>query len=261
MPLITLTTDFGIQDHYVAVMKGVILGIAPQATIVDITHRIEPHNILHGAFVLRQVVTWFPEGTVHVVVIDPGVGSDRRILVGRYSGQIIIAPDNGVMSFVHRDLQLQAIHTVQNTRFFLPAVSPTFHGRDIMAPVAAHLVNGCSIDEIGPPTKQIEVLQLPKPEYHEDRGLIGQVLYADHFGNLITNIARADLAEVCRRSFDVRVYVGDACAGPIHQTYADVPVGEPVALIGSSEMLEISVHRGRAQDRFGYDSNTPIIVR
>ena len=159
MSLITLITDFGTRDYYVGAMKGVILQIDPQATIVDITHDIEPHNVVHGAFVLRQSLPWFPQRTVHVVVVDPGVGSDRRILAGKYDGQVVLAPDNGLISLVHRELPLEEIYAVQNTQYFRNPVSRTFHGRDILAPVAAYVATGLSLDKLGPAADRVEVLE------------------------------------------------------------------------------------------------------
>ncbi|UCF32967.1 MAG: SAM-dependent chlorinase/fluorinase, partial [Phycisphaerales bacterium] len=142
MTLVTLTTDFGTRDPYVGVMKGVILSMAPKAKVVDITHDIEAHNIAEAAFVLRSIWPWYPEGTVHVAVVDPGVGSERRVLLGRYEGRYVIAPDNGLITLVHRSLRLEEMRVVENRRYLLPHTSGTFHGRDIMAPVAAHMVNG-----------------------------------------------------------------------------------------------------------------------
>lgn len=261
MPPITLITDFGTRDYYAGAMKGVILSIAPQATIVDITHDIEPHNVIHGAFVLRRTVEWFPPGTVHLAVVDPGVGSDRRILAGRYAGQVVIAPDNGLISLVHSDLTLLELHAVENTRYFPGPVSHTFHGRDIIAPVAAHVASGVDLAQLGPPAGEIEVLQLATPQRLASGGLQGTVLYVDHFGNLVTNIGQEHLAEVYRGLSDVKVYVSDTCIGPIHRMYSDVAVGEPLALIGSSGMLEISVNRSRAADRWPSEADTVISVR
>lgn len=261
MSLITLITDFGTSDYYVGAMKGVILQIAPDVRIVDITHHIRPQNIVHGAVVLRQMLACYPRGTIHVAVVDPGVGSERRIIAGCYEGQYVIAPDNGLLSLVHRDLRLEGMFTVRNTRYFRNPVSHTFHGRDIIAPVAAHVACGVAIADLGPQADQLEVLQLAAPEPIEPHGLAGCVVYADHFGNLATNISVADLGSLYRSGGDVNVFVGEQCVGPIHRTYSDVPVGEPLALIGSSNMLEISVNSGSAEGRFGHGPETRIVVR
>ena len=261
MSPITLITDFGTRDHYVGAIKGVILGIAPGATIVDITHDVEPHNIVQAAFVLRRTIEWFPSGTVHLAVVDPGVGSKRRILAGRYAGQVVIAPDNGLISLVHRDLTLEALHTVENPRYFHKAVSDTFHGRDILAPVAAHVASGVSLAQLGPPASGIDLLQSAAPERIDPAGLRGAVVFIDRFGNLVTNISVEDLASVFGQGGDVKVYVGETCIGPIHRTYSDVSVGQPVALMGSSKLLEISVNRGRADDQLAAAPETPVYVR
>lgn len=261
MSLITLITDFGTSDYYVGAMKGIILQIAPDVRLVDITHHIQPHNVVHGAVVLRQMMACYPPGTVHVAVVDPGVGSERRIVAGCYEGQYVIAPDNGLISLVHRDMRLEGMHTVRNTRYFRTPVSHTFHGRDIIAPVAAHVASGVSIADLGPPADQLELLQFATPKRIEPAGLAGCVLYTDHFGNLATNISVADLGSLYRANGSVNVFVGEQCVGPIRRTYSDVPVGEPLALIGSSNMLEISVNSRRADEHFEHHPGTPVFVR
>ncbi|MHC4234103.1 MAG: SAM hydrolase/SAM-dependent halogenase family protein [Planctomycetota bacterium] len=246
MPVITLLTDFGTRDHYVAAMKGVILQIAPQVTVVDISHEIDPQDIVRAAFVLRQIWSWYPPDTVHLAVVDPGVGSDRRIIAGRYVGQYVVAPDNGLISMVHRELRVEAVCVVDNRNYMLPSISATFHGRDIMAPVAAHLATGVAIHNLGPPTSHVEVLKLAAPQRAADQRVIGQVLCADRFGNLITNITRQDLLVTFKHRRDPKVYLGQACVGPIRTSYHEVATGEPLALFGSSDHLEISVNCGSA---------------
>ena len=253
-------TDFGTRDAYVAAMKGVILQAAPQANVVDVTHEIERHNILHGAFVLRHTVPWFPPGTVHVVVVDPGVGSPRRILVGRFAGQFVVAPDNGVISLLQRDVRAEEMRVVENRRLMLAQVSSTFHGRDIMAPVAAHLATGTSLHDVGPATDRAEVLQLPEAKLDAEYKLTGQLLYTDHFGNLITNIARSDLALTFKHRVDVEVRLDGTSVGPIRKAYQEVAPGEPLALIGSSDMVEIAVHGGSASERFRPAATCPIQI-
>jgi len=261
MPVIALTTDFGTQDHYVACMKGAILQINPKATIVDVTHDIPPHGIIQAAFVLRQVWPWFPAGTVHVVVVDPGVGTGRRILVGRYSDRCIVAPDNGVMSIIHRDAQLQELRVVENRRFFATSLSTTFHGRDIMAPVGAHISNGVRLSDLGAPTDHLEVLDLPRPRIGADGSLSGEVLYVDRFGNLITCISIADLNALAGRRGRLSVRLGEREIGPIRSTYGEAEPGQPVALVGSTQMLEIAVNRGSAAQMFEAGVATPVTVR
>ena len=261
MAVITLTTDFGSRDHYVGVMKGVILSANSDVRVVDITHEIGPHQIVHAAFVLRQAIQWFPTGTVHVAVVDPGVGSSRRILAGRYDDQIVIAPDNGLVTLIHRDFHLQEIYSVENAQHFRSPVSATFHGRDIMAPVAAHVAAGTALSQLGPPAGRVELLQLPQPKTLRPLGLEGSVLYVDRFGNLVTNIGTEDLAELFRHKTEFEVYVGETSVGPIRATYSDVLAHQPLALVGSSNMLEIAVNCERADRHFSVEVGGPVSLR
>ena len=185
MPIVTLTTDYGMQDFYVAALKGVILEIAPEARIVDVTHDIEPHDVLRGAFVVRQAWPWFKEGTVHVAIIDPGVGSKRRVILGEYAGRYIVAPDNGLVTFIHRDFPRAALYAVQNTDFFLPVRSATFHGRDLMAPVAAHLAKGANAGDFGPAIDDPVLLPIEPEGKFTGKEIRGRVLYVDRFGTMI----------------------------------------------------------------------------
>ncbi len=193
MSIITLTTDFGEADHYIACMKGVILQHAPSARIVDVTHLIQPHHVVHGAFVLWQIIDYFPEGTIHIAVVDPGVGTARRLVAARYNDQTFLAPDNGLLSLVHRDHALQQLRAIENTRLFRTEVSATFHGRDILAPVAAHLAEGTPFEDLGPIIDRLDILDLGRATSLPNGGLEGRVLYVDRFGNLISNISQADL--------------------------------------------------------------------
>ncbi|UCG16423.1 MAG: SAM-dependent chlorinase/fluorinase [Phycisphaerales bacterium] len=261
MSLITLVTDFGTCDQYVGAIKGVIHQLAPKATVVDITHDIEPRNILRAAFVLRHVWPWYPRGTVHVVVVDPGVGSARQILVGRYAGQYVVAPDNGVITLVHRDLPLEALCVAEDRRNFLPKVSATFHGRDIMAPLAAKLSEGMSITKVGPPTDHVKVLSLPTPDYRPEHVMAGTILFVDRFGNLVSNISREDLASTLRHRPSAQVYLDGVCIGPIRTHYAEVPSGKPLALIDSTDYLEIAVNGGSAAERFQPAGDAVVEVR
>lgn len=251
MPIVALTTDFGTRDHYVGAVKGVILAIAPQATVVDVTHDVEPHNILHGAFVLRRVWPYFPVGTIHLAVVDPGVGTGRRIILGQYAGRFVVAPDNGLITLVHRDYPPEAMHVVENRRYFAADLSSTFHGRDIMAPAAAHLAAGVKPKEFGRVTDRLEMLPVAHRAVTAGGAVRGVVLYVDRFGTLVTNIG-ADQIGVRPDAGDPRmVCVNGVCIGSIRTTFADVAPGEPLALMGSAGLLEIAVNRGRAVDRFG----------
>ncbi len=258
--IITLTTDFGEADHYVACMKGVILQRCPDARIVDVSHNIQPHDVVHGTFILRQIFEHFPEGTVHVAVVDPGVGTARRILAARYEGQIIITPDNGLVSLVHRDFPIEELREIQNNRLFLPNVSATFHGRDVLAPVAGQLAAGMSLENVGPIAEELEILNLERPTVLPDQAVEGLVLYVDHFGNLITNIAAADL--VPRADGEpLQVHVGPLRVGPMRSTYADVNPTEIVALIGSTGMVEIAINQGNAATQLRASPGTIVVVR
>jgi S-adenosylmethionine hydrolase len=246
MSIVALLTDFGTADHYVAAMRGVILQINPKVTLVDVTHEIGSQDIYHAAFVLRQVLPYFPTETIFVAVVDPTVGTSRRILAARYSDRIVLAPDNGLLTLVHRDADLQEVRVVENRRLFATSLSASFHGRDIFAPVAGHLSRGLALDHVGPVADRIEVIELPKPARNPDGSIDGQVNLVDRFGNLITNISVVDIstARAANRQFEVKLK--DQLIGPIHVTYADVPPGSPLAMIGSSQMLEIAVNHGSA---------------
>ena len=251
MAIITLTTDFGTRDHYVGAMKGVIKTIAPKADIVDVTHQIEPHNVIHASFVLMNTVRWFPEGSIHLAVVDPGVGSERRVLLANFAGRLVVVPDNGVITMLHRTSRIEDIRVVENSRYFLPRISSTFHGRDIFAPVAAHLSQGVKPKDFGRGTDRIEIL----PIHHRcdtfARRIRGEVVYVDRFGTMFTNIHRRELQAISPREQALEVRVNDEPLGPIRGCYDEVPVGEPLAVIGSTDYLEIAVNQGRAADRFG----------
>jgi hypothetical protein len=261
LSVVTLTTDFGTRDHYVAVMKGIIAQLAPQVPVIDVTHEIQPQNFLQAAFVLRQTLPWFPRGSVHVVVVDPTVGSARRILAGRYAGQIILAPDNGIISLVHRDFRVEDLRVVEDPRYFLPTVSATFHARDIFAPVAARLVTGLPLERLGPQAGEATVWHFARPTLSDEHVLRGQIIHTDRFGNLITNITRQDLVPTYKHRRDVKVYLDDACLGPLRASYHEVAAGEALALIGSSDTVEISINHGSAAERFRPMTDAVVEIR
>lgn len=260
MPLITLTTDFGCKDPYVAIMKGVILSITPRANIIDITHDIPPFNVVAAAHVLRSICPWFPSGTIHVVVVDPGVGTDRRILLARNADHLFLVPDNGVITYAHRDRAMQVVRIVENRHLFLSRVSNTFHGRDIFAPVAAHLAQGLKPDRVG---RLTDVLQLLPPDLADltirADEVNGRVVYSDRFGNLVTNIHVRDLGPLLQPSRRAQVYLGEKWIGPILRCYGDAPPLTPLALIGSHDFIEIAVNQGSAAETFG--TNDPVHIR
>ena len=244
--LATLMTDFGTDGPYVAAMKGAILRACPVARVVDICHDIPPHDVLAGAFVWAQAAPYFPEGTIHVGVVDPGVGTERDILAAIMARQIFLMPDNGLVSLVARTMPMEALVVVQN-KTYLPRgeVSTTFHGRDIFAPLAGEIMKGLDIHELGTQPETYKTLDLPEPK--ADAGaLVGQVLYVDHFGNLISSISREAVVE---RWKDVES-VGIACAGrdigPLRETYGVAEAGQPLVLFNSMDLLEVAVNQGKA---------------
>ena len=259
--IITLTTDFGLADACVAAMKGVILGINPEAKLIDICHSIKPQNISQAAFVLSTVYEFFPQRTIHVVVVDPGVGTKRRAIILRTPLADFIAPDNGVLSYVIRQFSSKSIDTshqqialepgleavaITKPQFWRSPVSSTFHGRDIFAPVAAHLSLGSSPIDFGEPITSLTMLPLPRPYQASDGTLIGHVLHIDNFGNLITNIRGDDLPP---KGQAVTIEVGNQLISGLSRTYAE---GEGLlAIIGSSGYLEISLREGNASAFLG----------
>lgn len=258
MSLITLTTDFGTDSPYVAAMKGVMLSINPDSTIVDLTHAIRAQDICAGALVLEQFTPWFPPGTIHVAVVDPGVGSQRRIIYAEIGDQRYIAPDNGLLSRLARRQQPTTIVALEEPAFWLPQVSATFHGRDIMAPVAARLSRGLAAEQLG---KRIETLvSLTWPEVVIlPRTIRGSVESIDSFGNLITDITEPMLADVPRDE-SVRISCDEHETLGIFRTYSDQPPSTLVALVGSSGRLELAIVGENAAAMLGIGTGTPVVV-
>jgi S-adenosylmethionine hydrolase len=256
MHVITLTTDFGTRDWFVGTMKGVILGINPRAAIVDLTHEISAGGIAAGAFALAAGCHYFPKGTVHVAVVDPGVGSKRGAIAVQTANHFFVGPDNGVLSWAIAREKVRSIRRLENDRFFLQPISHTFHGRDIFAPVAAHLSRGVPIHKFGPAQKDIVRLPWPKPRV-SPAGIEGEVVYIDRFGNAITNIANASVP--ARHAHEVRI--GRRRMGAVRTFYQSVPAGQPVVVRGSSGFLEIAVNGSCAADEFGITIGDRIVLR
>ncbi len=244
--LIVLLTDFGLKDHYVGVMKGVISGVCPEARLVDLTHEIPPQDVRAGAFVLGVAYRYFPEGTIFLGVVDPGVGTSRKGLLIEAGGYYFVGPDNGLFTWVVKKEGLSLAVELSNKSYFRPEISRTFHGRDIFAPVAAHLARGVPLLDFGPELKEIVMLPWPEPK-EEGLFLRGAVIYVDRFGNLITNISEEKLRCPPKKV----LYQGREI--PFFETYGLAPYGEPLALIGSEGFLEIAVSGGSAAERFGSD--------
>jgi len=254
--IITLTTDFGLSDSYVGIMKGVILGIARNATIVDITHQIAPQDIHQAAYIVQTFGAFFPPGTIHVVVVDPGVGSKRRRIILTTPNAMYVAPDNGVLTYVWREAITQwgtehcAVYDLTEPRYWLPYVSSTFHGRDVFAPVAAHLALGVPPAQFGERRAEIVEAALEQPSRGRHGELVGRIIHIDHFGNCVTNITLKHLQEAGIGERMTAQLIGQRIEG-LYRTYADVAIGALVALIGSSDHLEIAVRNGNAAQTLG----------
>ncbi|MCU0871662.1 MAG: SAM-dependent chlorinase/fluorinase [Pirellulaceae bacterium] len=242
--MITLTTDFGAGSPYVAQIKGVILSIQPQAVLVDLTHSIPPQDIRQGALVLEDVTPRFPARSIHVAVVDPGVGTDRRILAAEIGGRYYIAPDNGLLGRLFNATPAARMVAVTQSEYWLPDVSATFHGRDIMAPVAAHLSLGTSLEELGQPCDRITQLPWPRVAVEKQR-VAGEIIAIDSFGNLISNISQDVLAAVGIGD-SATIQCGSRTINGLAVTYGQYPPGALIALIGSSNRLEIAVVNGSA---------------
>jgi S-adenosylmethionine hydrolase len=247
--IITLTTDFGLRDPYVAEMKAVILGICSEPAIVDVTHEIEKFNIRMGAYVLASAAPYFPKETIHVVVVDPGVGTKRRFLLIQTRQGFFVGPDNGVLVLAAEKQGIISVHEITNPKLMLPNVSNTFHGRDVFAPAAAHLANGVSPADFGP-----EIKEVAKPEFSKvtfSKGtLMGEVLYVDGFGNIITNVGKEELARIhTQDSINVDMPSGKVRL-KLGKTYAETKPKEALILVGSHGYVEIAVNQGNAAEKF-----------
>jgi S-adenosylmethionine hydrolase len=263
--VITLITDFGMADEYIGVMKGVIVSIAPAVRIIDLSHNINRHAVQEAALVLGAAYHYFPMGTVHVAVVDPGVGSDRKIILLRAGGHLFIAPDNGLLTFMLADNTFEAAYEVANSDLFLKPTSNTFHGRDIMAPVAARLAVGLDVQAVGPAVDKAALFRLTLPPVTINRQLgtvTGAVIGVDRFGNLLTNIHVDDLGAVTGPAGpdQLIVTVREIVCGRLHNFYGAVAAGSPVALIGSRNYLEIGVNRGNAAKMLAAAPGDAVIV-
>ncbi|OPX33892.1 MAG: hypothetical protein B1H11_11805 [Desulfobacteraceae bacterium 4484_190.1] len=249
MSFITLTTDFGLSDAYVAVMKGVILSINPDVRIIDISHNIKAGHIAHAGYVLKEACPFFPKGTIHVAVVDPGVGNARRPVIVITDDYFFVGPDNGIFWPIITTCGPSEIIHLTKPEFFLSAISKTFHGRDIFAPVAAHLSKGYEPKEMGLIIKDPVKLEIKTPR-KKGNILFGEVIRVDHFGNIITNISKKVLGRFLKGSKPV-IKAGDLIIKDIVNSYSEAGMGEALVLIGSSNYLEIAVNRGRAADFIG----------
>ncbi len=251
--VITLCTDFGIADHYAGVMKGVILGINPDAVIIDITHSIPKFDVLTGALTLSSSYDYYPEGTIHIAVVDPGVGSERKPIAMEADGSYFVGPDNGLFSMIFRRSSNKRITEITNTDYMMNHVSRTFHGRDIFSPAAAHISMGVNINELGDEVSSPVTLELPEPVVLPGR-VTGEIIHLDSFGNLVTNVP----SKMVKSGSEV--FVGELSLGAPKSSYGSVKRGELLCIVGSSGYLEISVNQGSAYEALGRELQVTIVM-
>ncbi|MDX1707957.1 MAG: SAM-dependent chlorinase/fluorinase [Desulfobacterales bacterium] len=253
MPVITMLTDFGTADEYVGVMKGVILSICPSAAVIDISHRVEPQDRAQAAYLIPGYFHFFPPETIHLVVVDPGVGSQRAILAVHCQQHFFIAPDNGVLTLLLQDQKPATIIRVENTKYFLKPLSATFHGRDIFAALAGHMACGTKIEVLGSRIRTPDTVQLGDLtcQVAENGTLVGKIVSIDRFGNLITNIDSVQLRSLCQSQTgkQPQIHLGSLTIRGMVKTYADAKPEQPLALIGSRGYLEIALNFGNAQQQ------------
>ena len=257
---ITLLTDFGLKDGNVGVMKGVIWGLAPQVKIADLSHQISPQNVPEAALILARSAPYFPRGAVHVIVVDPGVGTSRRPIAARIGLHYYVCPDNGIltMMFARAEAESWPVHIVHADKpdYWLPEVSHVFHGRDIFAPLAAHLANGVPLQDLGTPMDDPLRLKLPLPERTE-HGWLGEVIHIDHFGNVSSNIRQEHLGDPA----NLQVHLCGFTIDGLVRAFGERPPGELVALYGSTGNLIVSVVNGSAAQRLGARPGDPLEVK
>jgi hypothetical protein len=258
-PIITLLTDFGTSDHYVAAMKGVILGICPEAELIDITHDIAPYAIAEGAYTLAQAWRCFPRGTTHLAVVDPGVGTERRAILAEADGHRFVAPDNGLLSFILNAVPGARVRELSRARFFRDSVSSTFHGRDLFAPVSAHVARGIDPKRFGSVIKDTEVKTFIGVLQKGSGSYLGSVLSIDRFGNVITNLEANKFCGIAVEPFKIRV--GSKTVSTFHPTFGEAGPGEIFALFGSSGFIELSINQSDAAKRLGVKAGSPITLR
>lgn len=258
-PIITLMTDFGLKDPYVAEMKAVILSISPNATIVDITHMIEKFNIRMGAYVLASASPYFPKGTIHVAIVDPSVGTKRRPILIQTKHGFYIGPDNGVLALAAKNQGIKHIYEVSNRRLMLPEVSNTFHGRDIFAPASAYLAEGISPTEFGPEIREIMTPRFAKVIRRKNM-LVGEVIHMDDFGNIITNFGEKELESMGIKETVSVMLKNTKLKLKLCKAYGEAKPQKPLAIIGSHNFLEISVNQGSAAENFRVKSGDRVII-
>jgi len=261
-PIVTFLSDFGTQDWFVGVVHGVIHELTPDAHVVDLNHQVPPGGLSRGAFILEAAAPDFPLGTVHLAVVDPGVGTLRRALAVEAHGQCFVGPDNGLLEWALA-AEGARVHALVETRWFRHPLSRTFHGRDVFAPVAAHLARGVPLREFGPAVKDPVRLAMARPRL-EDGALVGRVVFIDRFGNALTNLTLRALDDAFGQGFPadrIRVSILERTVKGLARSYGDAPVGTMLAIVGSSGRLEIAQVGGDAAGRLGIGEGDPVVVR
>lgn len=260
-PIVTLTTDFGLNDHFVGTMKGVILNIVPDAEIVDICHAAQAFDVLDGAISIAQAYSYFPSGTVHLVVVDPGVGSARRPILASCEKYSFVAPDNGVLSLIYAREERMRVRHITAEHYFVQPVSNTFHARDIFAPVAAYLAKGVDSDKFGDEVSDYVRFNPPKPKAVDGKTIRGIVLKVDRFGNLITNFTPQDIPWVVQANPPAfKITVGKCEVAEIHTNYAEGMPGQVFGILGSMGYLEIAANRASAAQLAGAAKGTEVTI-
>jgi len=257
-PLVALLTDFGTRDHYAGTLKGVLLSICPDVTLVDISHDIPPHDVVVGALELQACYKYFPQGTIFLVVVDPGVGTSRRGIAAETTDYRFVGPDNGVLSLVFEESAPRRTVELTERRYARPTISRTFEGRDRFAPAAAWLAKGIELTALGRPSGPLQPLGLPRPRITSD-GITGQIVRVDRFGNLITNIDRKTFEQSTLKG-RLTIRLGDRDISKVVSTYGDAAPGEVCALFGSSDHLEIATNGGNASQSLSLDRGAPVHV-
>lgn len=260
-PIVTLTTDFGLNDHFVGAIKGVILNIEPAAEIVDICHAVQPFDVLDGALSIAEAYAYFPTGTTHLVVVDPGVGSARRPILASTEKYYFVAPDNGVLSLIYAREERLRVRHITAEHYFVQPVSNTFHARDIFAPVAAYLAKGVDSAKFGDEVSDYVRFNPPKPKPVDEKTLRGVVLKVDRFGNLITNFTPQDVPSLFQPTPPpFKIKVGKCEVTEIHTNYAEGLPNQAFAILGSMGYLEIAANRGAAAQLAGSGKGTEVNI-
>jgi S-adenosylmethionine hydrolase len=258
-PIITLLTDFGHRDPFVGIMKGVILALCPMANIVDLCHETAAYDIIEAGFTLQSAVRFFPSGTIHVAVVDPGVGGPRRPLLAIIGDSLFVAPDNGLLSYPMAYAQVQSVRAITSQEFFLHPVSSSFHGRDVFAPVAGHLAAGVEPERFGPEITDPVRVAIPRCSLVPPGVLKGEIVWIDRFGNCVTNIQAEDLEQFrSRRPGDIRAFLDGRPVGKVVQFFGEAGPGGRGALIGSTGHLELFLNQGNLAEEWGARRGAPV---